>query len=220
MLFLRAFRQPLSQEEERRYLSKALQGDMEARNYLVLHNMRLIAHIVKKYHNYEKETEDLISVGTIGLIKAINTFKMESSNRLVTYASKCIENEILMTLRLKKKTAKDVSMYEPIGSDKEGNEINLLDIICDTDIDYDEEVFRKESIIQLYSILSRMEEGREKYIIIRRYGLYGNREMTQREIAAELGLSPKTVHVHRANLMEKLGVSNDVELARRMFDGW
>ncbi len=189
MLFLRAFRQPLSQEEERRYLSKALQGDMEARNYLVLHNMRLIAHIVKKYHNYEKETEDLISVGTIGLIKAINTFKMESSNRLVTYASKCIENEILMTLRLKKKTAKDVSMYEPIGSDKEGNEINLLDIICDTDIDYDEEVFRKESIIQLYSILSRMEEGREKYIIIRRYGLYGNREMTQREIAAELGIS-------------------------------
>lgn len=189
MLFLRTFRQPLSQEEERRYLSKALQGDMEARNYLVLHNMRLIAHIVKKYHNYEKETEDLISVGTIGLIKAINTFKMESSNRLVTYASKCIENEILMTLRLKKKTAKDVSMYEPIGSDKEGNEINLLDIICDTDIDYDEEVFRKESIIQLYSILSRMEEGREKYIIIRRYGLYGNREMTQREIAAELGIS-------------------------------
>ena len=189
MLFLRAFRQPLSQEEERRYLSKALQGDMEARNYLVLHNMRLIAHIVKKYHNYEKETEDLISVGTIGLIEAINTFKMESSNRLVTYASKCIENEILMTLRLKKKTAKDVSMYEPIGSDKEGNEINLLDIICDTDIDYDEEVFRKESIIQLYSILSRMEEGREKYIIIRRYGLYGNREMTQREIAAELGIS-------------------------------
>lgn len=186
---MRAFRQPLSQEEERRYLSKALQGDMEARNYLVLHNMRLIAHIVKKYHNYEKETEDLISVGTIGLIKAINTFKMESSNRLVTYASKCIENEILMTLRLKKKTAKDVSMYEPIGSDKEGNEINLLDIICDTDIDYDEEVFRKESIIQLYSILSRMEEGREKYIIIRRYGLYGNREMTQREIAAELGIS-------------------------------
>lgn len=186
---MRAFRQPLSQEEERRYLSKVLQGDMEARNYLVLHNMRLIAHIVKKYHNYEKETEDLISVGTIGLIKAINTFKMESSNRLVTYASKCIENEILMTLRLKKKTAKDVSMYEPIGSDKEGNEINLLDIICDTDIDYDEEVFRKESIIQLYSILSRMEEGREKYIIIRRYGLYGNREMTQREIAAELGIS-------------------------------
>lgn len=186
---MRTFRQPLSQEEERRYLSKALQGDMEARNYLVLHNMRLIAHIVKKYHNYEKETEDLISVGTIGLIKAINTFKMESSNRLVTYASKCIENEILMTLRLKKKTAKDVSMYEPIGSDKEGNEINLLDIICDTDIDYDEEVFRKESIIQLYSILSRMEEGREKYIIIRRYGLYGNREMTQREIAAELGIS-------------------------------
>ena len=186
---MRAFRQPLSQEEERRYLSKALQGDMEARNYLVLHNMRLIAHIVKKYHNYEKETEDLISVGTIGLIKAINTFKMESSNRLVTYASKCIENEILMTLRLKKKTAKDVSMYEPIGSDKEGNEINLLDIICDKDIYYDYEVFRKESIIQLYSILSRMEEGREKYIIIRRYGLYGNREMTQREIAAELGIS-------------------------------
>jgi len=189
VLFLIAFRKPLSQEEERKYLSKALQGDLEARNYLVLHNMRLIAHIAKKYHNYEKEMEDLISVGTIGLIKAINTFKPESSNRLVTYASKCIENEILMTLRLKKKSAKDVSMYEPIGSDKEGNEINLLDIIYDSDIDYDEEIFRKDNIVRLYAILSEMEEGREKYIIIRRYGLYGKQEMTQREIAAELGIS-------------------------------
>lgn len=97
---MRTFRKPLSQEEEREYLKKALQGDLEARNHLVVHNMRLVAHIVKKYHNYEKETEDLISVGTIGLIKAINTFKLESSNRLVTYASKCIENAILSQMRL------------------------------------------------------------------------------------------------------------------------
>ncbi|MEE1312979.1 MAG: RNA polymerase sporulation sigma factor SigK [Lachnospiraceae bacterium] len=183
------FRKPLSQEEERRYLKEALQGDLEARNHLVVHNMRLVAHIVKKYHNYEKETEDLISVGTIGLIKAINTFKIESSNRLVTYASKCIENEILMMLRYKKKSAKDISIYEPIGSDKEGNEISLLDIIYEPETDFDETIFLKDNEKFLYKILNQMEDGREKYIIINRYGLYGKKEMTQREISEQLGIS-------------------------------
>lgn len=179
----------MSQEEERRYLKEALQGDLEARNHLVVHNMRLVAHIVKKYHNYEKETEDLISVGTIGLIKAINTFKIESSNRLVTYASKCIENEILMMLRYKKKSAKDISIYEPIGSDKEGNEISLLDIIYEPETDFDETIFLKDNEKFLYKILNQMEDGREKYIIINRYGLYGKKEMTQREISEQLGIS-------------------------------
>jgi RNA polymerase sporulation-specific sigma factor len=179
----------LSPEEERKYLVRALQGDLEARNHLVVHNMRLVAHVAKKYHNYEGDTEDLISVGSIGLIKAINTFKLESSNRLVTYASKCIENEILMMLRCKKKSARDVSMYEPIGSDKEGNEINLLDIIWDSGMDIDEEIFLNDNKRRLYEILDHMKEGREKYIIIRRYGLYGKQEMTQREIAGELGIS-------------------------------
>lgn len=183
------FRKPLSPEEERKYLVRALQGDLEARNHLVVHNMRLVAHVAKKYHNYEGDTEDLISVGSIGLIKAINTFKLESSNRLVTYASKCIENEILMMLRCKKKSARDVSMYEPIGSDKEGNEINLLDIIWDSGMDIDEEIFLNDNKRRLYEILDHMKEGREKYIIIRRYGLYGKQEMTQREIAGELGIS-------------------------------
>jgi RNA polymerase sporulation-specific sigma factor len=179
----------LSPEEERKYLVRALRGDLEARNHLVVHNMRLVAHVAKKYHNYEGDTEDLISVGSIGLIKAINTFKLESSNRLVTYASKCIENEILMMLRCKKKSARDVSMYEPIGSDKEGNEINLLDIIWDSGMDIDEEIFLNDNKRRLYEILDHMKEGREKYIIIRRYGLYGKQEMTQREIAGELGIS-------------------------------
>lgn len=179
----------MSPEEERKYLVRALQGDLEARNHLVVHNMRLVAHVAKKYHNYEGDTEDLISVGSIGLIKAINTFKLESSNRLVTYASKCIENEILMMLRCKKKSARDVSMYEPIGSDKEGNEINLLDIIWDSGMDIDEEIFLNDNKRRLYEILDHMKEGREKYIIIRRYGLYGKQEMTQREIAGELGIS-------------------------------
>lgn len=189
MLFLNTFSKPLSPEEERKYLVKALQGDLEARNHLVVHNMRLVAHVAKKYHNYEGDTEDLISVGSIGLIKAINTFKLESSNRLVTYASKCIENEILMMLRYKKKSAKDVSMYEPIGNDKEGNEISLFDIICDSEIDIDEKIDFDDNKRQLYEILDQMQEGREKYIIIHRYGLYGQKELTQREIASRLGIS-------------------------------
>ncbi len=209
---MRTFRKPLSQEEEREYLKKALQGDLEARNHLVVHNMRLVAHIVKKYHNYEKETEDLISVGTIGLIKAINTFKLESSNRLVTYASKCIENEILMMLRYKKKSAKDVSIYEPIGSDKEGNEISLLDIIYEPEVDFDEAIFLKDNETYLYRILEQMENGREKSIIIYRYGLYGKPEMTQREIADRLGISRSYV-----SRIEKKAIEN---LRRKFEEEW
>lgn len=201
---MHTFRKPLTREEEQKYLSKALQGDLQARNCLVEHNMRLVAHIVKKYHNYEKETEDLISVGTIGLIKAINTFKPESKNRLVTYASKCIENEILMMLRFKKKSARDVSMYESIGSDKEGNEINLLDIIYETMPDMCDLVFQKENEKHLYDILNQMEDGREKYIIICRYGLYGRQEKTQREIALELGISRSYVSRIEKRALENL----------------
>lgn len=202
----------MSQEEEQQYLREALKGDLEARNHLVIHNMRLVAHIVKKYHNYEKETEDLISVGTIGLIKAINTFKLESSNRLVTYASKCIENEILMMLRYKKKSAKDISIYEPIGSDKEGNEISLLDIIYESDLDFDEKVFQKENEKYLYRLLAEMEESREKYILIHRYGLYHKQEMTQREIADRLGISRSYV-----SRIEKRAIE---ELKRRFEEKW
>lgn len=201
---MRTFRKPLSPEEERKYLIDALQGDLEARNRLVIHNMRLVAHIVKKYHNYEKETEDLISVGTIGLIKAINTFKMESNNRLVTYASKCIENEILMTLRYKKKSVKDVSIYEPIGSDKEGNEINLMDIICEPEVDFAERAFLTDSKQRLYEIIHKMEDEREKYIIICRYGLYGRKEMTQKEIAKELKISRSYVSRIEKRALENL----------------
>lgn len=186
---MNAFKKPLSQEEERECLKRSLNGDLEARNRLVLHNMRLVAHVAKKYYFYEQDQKDLISVGTIGLIKAINTFKLESSNRLVTYASKCIENEILMLLRSHKKNGKDISIYESIGRDKEGNEINLLDIICDPQPALEEQIDLKQKQKKIYELIEQMEEGREKYIIVRRFGLYGCEELTQREIAKELGIS-------------------------------
>lgn len=201
---MRTFRQPLSPEEEQQYLQKVLQGDLEARNHLVIHNMRLVAHIVKKYHNYEKEAEDLISVGTIGLIKAIDTFNPQASNRLVTYASKCIENEILMLLRYKKKSAKDISIYEPIGSDKEGNEIQILDVICEPEIEFEKMILYKEGKEKLYDIFMEMKESREKYILIHRYGLFGREEMTQREIAGKLGISRSYVSRIEKKALENL----------------
>ena len=201
---MRTFRQPLSPEEEQQYLQKVLQGDLEARNHLVIHNMRLVAHIVKKYHNYEKEAEDLISVGTIGLIKAIDTFNPQASNRLVTYASKCIENEILMLLRYKKKSAKDISIYEPIGSDKEGNEIQILDVICEPEVEFEKMILYKEGKEKLYDIFMEMKESREKYILIHRYGLFGREEMTQREIAGKLGISRSYVSRIEKKALENL----------------
>ena len=126
---MQEFLQPLLPEEERHYLILSRQGDMNARNLLVEHNLRLVAHIVKKYHNLDREKEDMISIGVIGLIKAINTYDISKGHRLVTYAARCIENELLMMLRQEKKTSKNTSLYEPIGVDKEGNEIHLLDIL-------------------------------------------------------------------------------------------
>ena len=126
---MQEFLQPLLPEEERHYLILSRQGDMNARNLLVEHNLRLVAHIVKKYHNLDREKEDMISIGVIGLIKAINTYDISKGHRLVTYAARCIENVLLMMLRQEKKTSKNTSLYEPIGIDKEGNEIHLLDIL-------------------------------------------------------------------------------------------
>lgn len=186
---MQAFLEPLSPEEERHYLKLSHQGDMEARNLLVEHNLRLVAHIVKKYHNFDRDKDDLISVGTIGLIKAINTYNAEKGHRLVTYASRCIENELLMMLRQERKTAKDTSLYEPIGVDKEGNEIHLLDILGADEIDVIQKMDQIEKIKQLYKVLEEMEPSREKETIIMRYGLYGTKALTQKEVAAKLDIS-------------------------------
>ena len=168
---MQAFLEPLSQEEEQYYLKKSRLGDMEARNILVEHNLRLVAHIVKKYNNFDRDKDDLISVGTIGLIKAINTYNMEKGHRLVTYASRCIENELLMMLRQERKSAKDTSLYEPIGIDKEGNEINLLDVLGADENDIVDELDLKEKIRDLYKMVDEMEPSREKTTLIMRYVL-------------------------------------------------
>lgn len=186
---MREFLQPLSPQEERHYLILSRQGDIHARNLLVEHNLRLVAHIVKKYHNLEREKEDMISIGTIGLIKAINTYDINKGHRLVTYAARCIENELLMMLRQEKKTSKNTSLYEPIGVDKEGNEIHLLDILGVQEIDLIKTIEQKENIKRIYEELGKMEMNKEKKTLIMRYGLYGREPMTQKEVAKELNIS-------------------------------
>ena len=177
---------------------------MEARNILVEHNLRLVAHIVKKYNNFDRDKDDLISVGTIGLIKAINTYNMEKGHRLVTYASRCIENELLMMLRQERKSAKDTSLYEPIGIDKEGNEINLLDVLGADENDIVDELDLKEKIRDLYKMVDEMEPSREKTTLIMRYGLYGKKPMTQKEVAKELHISRSYVSRIEKKAVEKI----------------
>lgn len=186
---MQEFLQPLLPEEERHYLILSRQGDMNARNLLVEHNLRLVAHIVKKYHNLDREKEDMISIGVIGLIKAINTYDISKGHRLVTYAARCIENELLMMLRQEKKTAKNISLYEPIGVDKEGNEIHLLDILGFEEADLIQKIDQKETIQKIYKELGKMEMNKEKKTLIMRYGLYGREPMTQKEVAKELNIS-------------------------------
>ena len=189
---MQAFLEPLSQEEEQYYLKKSRLGDMEARNILVEHNLRLVAHIVKKYNNFDRDKDDLISVGTIGLIKAINTYNMEKGHRLVTYASRCIENELLMMLRQERKSAKDTSLYEPIGIDKEGNEINLLDVLGADENDIVDELDLKEKIRDLYKMVDEMEPSREKTTL------------TQKEVAKELHISRSYVSRIEKKAVEKI----------------
>lgn len=183
-----AFPQPLSEEEEERSLEQMAQGDQAARNRLIEHNLRLVAHIVKKFENTSEDTEDLISIGTIGLIKAIESYKVNKGTKLATYAARCIENEILMHLRSLKKVKKDVSLHDPIGTDKEGNEIRLLDIIGTERAEVEDEVELKIERVKIYQHLHILDQ-REQEVIRKRFGLINGEEMTQREIAKELGIS-------------------------------
>lgn len=185
---MNVFPKPLTAEEEGYYLQKFKEGDMQARNILVEHNLRLVAHIVKKYQSSEDDTEDLISIGTIGLIKAVSTFE-EHKGKLVTYAAKCIENELLMFMRSKKKTSRETSYYEPIGTDKEGNEIHLLDIIESQERDAFTQISLKSDSLKAYALLEEILTERERQVLVMRYGLYDQREYTQREIAQMLGIS-------------------------------
>ena len=205
---MQTFQKPLSDEEEAYYLQMLKGNDVkqseEARQILIERNLRLVAHIVKKYQNVEEDAEDLISIGTIGLIKAIRTFDGGKGSRLATYAARCIDNELLMMLRMRKKTARDVSLYEPIGTDKEGNEISLLDIIESPPVDIVEEYSTREDIRFLISVLKDTLSEKEYQVICLRYGLFGIEEKTQREIAARLGISRSYVSRIEKNALGKL----------------
>ena len=183
-----AFPQPLPEMEEEKYLKLMAVGDPHARNKLIEHNLRLVAHIVKKFENTGEDSEDLISIGTIGLIKAIESYQVDKGTKLATYAARCIENEILMHLRSLKKTKKDVSLHDPIGTDKEGNEITLIDVLgTETDEVVDAVQLKLESN-KIYEHIHILDD-REKEVIIGRFGLDQDKEKTQREIARELGIS-------------------------------
>ncbi len=203
---MKTFQKPLTAEEEARYIQMLQKGGSEkakeAREILIERNLRLVAHIAKKYQNVDEEMEDLISIGTIGLIKAVSSFD-SSKGKLSTYASRCIDNELLMLLRSKKKTSKEVSLYEPIGTDKEGNEINLLDIIESEQVDVIGRMEFAVNLKKLGKILQNLEE-REKEIIFLRYGLATGKEVTQREIGEKLGISRSYVSRIEERALNKL----------------
>ena len=201
---MKTFLSPLTMEQESECLKKMKNGDLEARNELIERNMRLVAHVAKKYQNPEDEMEDLISIGTIGLIKAVETYKEDYGSRLATYAARCIDNELLMHFREKKKTSKEVSLYEPIGTDKEGNQIQLLDVVVSEDEDVVELLEQDRKVRRLNEIIPQTLSGRELFIIINRYGLYGKKTMTQREIARKLGISRSYVSRIEKRAIEKL----------------
>ena len=201
---MKTFLSPLTMEQESECLKKMKNGDLEARNELIERNMRLVAHVAKKYQSQEDEMEDLIPIGTIGLIKAVETYKEDYGSRLATYAARCIDNELLMHFRAKKKTSKEVSLYEPIGTDKEGNQIQLLDVVVSEDEDVVELLEQDRKVRRLNEIIPQTLSGRELFIIINRYGLYGKKTMTQREIARKLGISRSYVSRIEKRAIEKL----------------
>jgi len=186
---VKAFPDPLTAEEEREYLKKAREGDKSARDLLIERNMRLVAHIVKKYNYADRDMEDLISIGTIGLIKAVNTFNEEKGSRLVTYAARCIDNELLMMLRAEKKHSRETSIYEPLGTDSEGNFISLMDILESEEVDIAEQLELESNVKKLKVLVKTVLTDRERQIIVLRYGLHNGREVTQREIAKAYGIS-------------------------------
>ena len=201
---MKSFPQPLTAAEEKYYMQKYTEGDLEAKHILIERNLRLVAHIVKKYQPPPEEMEDLLSIGTIGLMKAVVTFDPDKSARLASYAARCIENEVLMYLRGKKKSSKEVSLYEPIGTDREGNEIQLFDVIEMNEEDVYRRLERKEDVIRLYQQVESVLSQRERMVLKLRYGLYNEEEYTQREIAAMLGISRSYVSRIEKNAIEKL----------------
>ena len=198
-----SFPRPLKAQEEQECIRRMLEGDMDARNTLIEHNLRLVMHIIKKYYTNTADAEDLVSIGTIGLIKAVNTFDIKKRIKLATYASRCIENEILMHFRGQKKSAGDVSLSDALDSDGEGDGLSLLDTIAD-DTDMLENLARRESILQVRKTVDAVLSGREAEIIRLRYGLSGQPPMPQREVAEKIGISRSYVSRIEKKALERL----------------
>lgn len=201
---MKTFQKPLSPQEEKEFLERYREGDQEARDILIERNLRLVAHVVKKYQISPQEQEDLISIGAIGLIKAVTTYDADRSSKLASYAVRCIENEILMFLRAKKKLGREVSLYETIGTDKEGNEIRLMDVVEGGVEDTEEQYLRREDVRKLYGLVERVLSGQEREVVCLRYGLYGNEGMTQRAVAERMGISRSYVSRIEKNAVTKL----------------
>ncbi|MBQ9510296.1 MAG: RNA polymerase sporulation sigma factor SigK [Clostridia bacterium] len=201
--YTQSFPPPLPPKEEAACFEKMRQGDMEARNRLIEHNLRLVAHIVKKYYTTNKNQDDLISIGTIGLIKAIDTFDSKNGTRFATYASKCLQNEILMYFRSQKKLSCEVSLSEPIDVDKDGNPLTYIDIIS-TDDTIAEELDSKIKSARAKKIINTVLDKRERQIIILRYGLAGEPAITQREVASRLGISRSYVSRIEKSALSKI----------------
>ena len=201
---MKAFLSPLSQEEEKECLTKLKQGDEKAKEELILHNMRLVAHVAKKYQNDEDELEDLISIGTIGLLKAVSTFDYNFGNRFATYAIRCIENELLMHFRKTKKIKMEVSLYEPVGTDKEGKQIHLMEVLLVDELDVESQIEIRRDIELIKKYLDKVLSPKEALIIRKRYGLDGEQEQTQREIAQDMGISRSYVSRIEKKALEKL----------------
>ena len=198
------FPEPLTKTEEEYYIRKYLEGDKEAKNKLIEHNLRLVAHIAKKYSSNEQDMEDLISIGTIGLIKAINSFSSEKNFKISTYASRCIENEVLMHLRATKKIKSEVSMNTIIGTDKDGNDMELLETLNANTKDAIDTIYNKVVADQVIDYINNKLPKREKYIMELRYGLNGLNPKTQQQIANELGISRSYVSRIETKVQNKL----------------
>ena len=205
---MKTFQHPLEKEEEDKYLHLLKHGNpteaQYAKEVLITRNLRLVAHIAKKYQNTDVETQDLISIGTIGLIKAIISYDSDKNSKLATYAAKCIDNELLMMLRNRKKISREVSIYEPIGTDKEGNEISLLDILKQEQTDVIEEMDIRENISRLRLTIDKCLNEREKEIILLRYGLITGKEVTQREIGEYFNISRSYISRIEKKALQKL----------------
>lgn len=201
---MQSFPKPLSREEEQQYLSLYRSGDENAKNILIERNLRLVAHIVKKYMSSGRDMDELIAIGIVGLVKAVNTYDDSKGSRLGTYAARCVDNELLMLLRMERKLNREISLYEPIGTDKEGNEISFIDVVEDPSDDVLDQMMLDERIRKMYIAIGEVLTMREKEIIYKRYGLFGNTEITQKELGKILGISRSYVSRIEKRALQKL----------------